>query len=852
MKKSSLSQNSIRIILVFAICILFSLPAIHLVQADAAPPPDPTVGGVGPYQPRKTNVQMMAETVIITVPQYIEGAQYVGGVSDQISVSASFTMQNQGRAEEKMQVIFPLTRLNYDLDMESDYSVDPSSFIAFVNGIPVPTTEITTPAEKGYQLEWEHGAVPSGGFNPDVHWAAFEVTFPVHQQVLLQVTYRMNGYSGFGGISYILETGAGWYGNILSADLILRFPYEATSETILSANPGYSFSGNEMSWKLINFEPTRESDLDVHIIPPGDWQEVLELRARVESHPQDADGWYKLGSKYINLGFWDSPGGIMVRNQHLVDLSIQAFEKTIALRPNWGKPHYGLAFALWYSNPAISKRWDKPAQVPTLDDPIIQRVINELKSAETEVTTAGGDNFSYDYFDYDNVITHINNVFPDLKFPTPASAPPTPSPTPMPIMGTSQQATAIAAGYFHTCVLTQDGQVKCQGGYGSVYMDSLSDNDIAVVAGKGFTCVLTVQKTVKCKGINTFGQLGDGTVIYRQTFVDVIGLGGEVANLAAGDNHACALFTNGGVKCWGRNNYGQLGDGTNVYSSVPVQVYNLTTGVTSLAAGDNYTCAILSVGKVQCWGANESGQLGDGSLVNQFKPVDVVGLPQGITALAAGFAHTCALTSQGELLCWGNNDRGQLGDDHAINHFQPSPVLGLEHNVKTVVAGDQFTCVLTAEGKVKCWGYNSQGQIGDGTDTDQSSPADVVGLSGTAIILAAGNRHVCAAMQSGQVKCWGGYSFGVDETKSLESGYLVPSIRLTPVNAIELSVQSTITPTIAPNITPVVSAETPTPLQASPSSAHSPTTYMIIAFGLLIVFCVIVFILWRSKFGSNK
>lgn len=125
----------------------------------------------------------------------------------------------------------------------------------------------------------------SGGFNPDVHWAAFEVTFPVHQQVLLQVTYRMNGYSGFGGISYILETGAGWYGNILSADLILRFPYEATSETILSANPGYSFSGNEMSWKLINFEPTRESDLDVHIIPPGDWQEVLELRARVENSP---------------------------------------------------------------------------------------------------------------------------------------------------------------------------------------------------------------------------------------------------------------------------------------------------------------------------------------------------------------------------------------------------------------------------------------------------------------------------------------------------------------------------------------------------------------------------------------
>lgn len=108
MKKSSLSQNSIRIILVFAICILFSLPAIHLVQADAAPPPDPTVGGVGPYQPRKTNVQMMAETVIITVPQYIEGAQYVRrGIRSNLC-QRQFSMQNQGRAEEKMQVIFPI------------------------------------------------------------------------------------------------------------------------------------------------------------------------------------------------------------------------------------------------------------------------------------------------------------------------------------------------------------------------------------------------------------------------------------------------------------------------------------------------------------------------------------------------------------------------------------------------------------------------------------------------------------------------------------------------------------------------------------------------------------------------
>ena len=144
-------------------------------------------------------------------------------------------------------------------------------------------------------------------------------------------------------------------------------------------------------------------------------------------------------------------------------------------------------------------------------------------------------------------------------------------------------------------------------------------------------------------GSNGSGQLGDDTTTQRSTPVNVSGLASGVTALAAGDGHTCALTTGGGVKCWGSNFSGQLGDGTTNQRSTPVDVAGLASGVIALAAGGYHTCALTTGGGVKCWGSNYYGQLGDGTTSDRSTPVNVAGLVSGVTALAAGSSHTCAL-----------------------------------------------------------------------------------------------------------------------------------------------------------------------------------------------------------------
>ena len=196
--------------------------------------------------------------------------------------------------------------------------------------------------------------------------------------------------------------------------------------------------------------------------------------------------------------------------------------------------------------------------------------------------------------------------------------------------------------------------------------------------------------------------------------------------IATGAYHTCALTAVGGVKCWGDNFAGDLGDGTTTISTTtPVDVLGLAKGVTAIAAGQAHTCAVTSAGGVKCWGWNDSGQLGNGTTTDSLIPVDVSGLTSGVTAIAAGFLHTCAETTAGGVKCWGDNDYGALGDGTTTDSLIPVDVVGLASGVASVVAGDVHTCVLTAAGGVKCWGRIVEGPEGTALATDSNVPVDV-------------------------------------------------------------------------------------------------------------------------------
>jgi alpha-tubulin suppressor-like RCC1 family protein len=260
-----------------------------------------------------------------------------------------------------------------------------------------------------------------------------------------------------------------------------------------------------------------------------------------------------------------------------------------------------------------------------------------------------------------------------------------------------------------------------------------------IAAGEGHTCALTMGGGVKCWGDNYEGRLGDGTWEGKNTPVDVAGLGSGVQAITTGFAHTCALTTTG-VKCWGANKYGQVGDGTSGEGntkSMPVDVVGLSSGVKAIAAGGAHTCALTTAGGVKCWGSNSGGQVGHGTSGYgniSSTPVDVVGLGSGMKAIAVGGYHSCALTTGDGVKCWGENLYGQVGDGTSgwDNYIKSTPleVVGLGSGVQGITGGGFHTCALTSTDGIKCWGGNGAGQLGDGTTEDKSTPTDVVGLGG--------------------------------------------------------------------------------------------------------------------------
>lgn len=351
----------------------------------------------------------------------------------------------------------------------------------------------------------------------------------------------------------------------------------------------------------------------------------------------------------------------------------------------------------------------------------------------------------------------------------------------------------VVGGLSHTCALTTTGGVKCWGdnwegklGDGSV-VNSYTPVDVVgltsgvtnISSSHKHTCALTESGGMKCWGRNWHGELGDGSTAYRVTPVDVQGLTSGVKGIAVGGFHTCALLNDGSMKCWGANWHGQLGDDTKEEKHLPVDVVGLAGPVKAISAGKYHTCALLESGAVQCWGYNLFGQLGNNSQIDRPVPQDVYWLSANVQAITAGENHSCALTTSGIVMCWGNNADGQLGNGSTEISLIPIVTAGLEAGNQAIQAGMRFTCVITAYQTVKCWGENWAGQLGNGTQIGQLTPVDVVDLSYGANWLGAGDSHTCAVQTTQGLVCWGSNGFG-------QLGNGESALRLQPVSVFGL------------------------------------------------------------------
>ncbi|MSY36252.1 MAG: RCC1 repeat-containing protein, partial [Actinobacteria bacterium] len=345
--------------------------------------------------------------------------------------------------------------------------------------------------------------------------------------------------------------------------------------------------------------------------------------------------------------------------------------------------------------------------------------------------------------------------------------------------------TALSAGLQHTCVIAS-GAAYCWGYNGEMQLGngSTANSNVPVavtatgaLAGKtitaisaesNFTCAIA-SGAAYCWGYNGSGQLGNGSTTNSNVPIAItttgILVGKTITAITAGSNHACAIAS-GAAYCWGANYYGLLGDGSTGNSTIPVSVTATGTlagkTITAISAGLNYTCAIAS-GAAHCWGYNERGQLGNGSTTNSNVPVATVNtlLLDGTTyEISAGSQHTCAIAS-GSAFCWGLNGSGQLGNstyansDRAVAVTTTGALVG--KTITAISAGSQHTCAI-ASGAAYCWGYNGNGQLGNGSTTNPNVPVAVISmgvLAGKTITaISVGSQHTCA-IASGAAYCWG-------------------------------------------------------------------------------------------------
>jgi alpha-tubulin suppressor-like RCC1 family protein len=320
-------------------------------------------------------------------------------------------------------------------------------------------------------------------------------------------------------------------------------------------------------------------------------------------------------------------------------------------------------------------------------------------------------------------------------------------------------AAAIAVGDGHACALIDDGMVRCWGSNSSGQLGDGSTVDsavpVAVVgltdavgisAERADTCVVARGGTVRCWGGNINAQLGDGSTNSLSAVpVTVSGIANAAA-ISVGGWHSCAVLRDGTVRCWGGNQSGQLGDGTTETRSVPVTAAGITNAV-AVGAGSSHTCAVIDDGTIRCWGSNGTGQLGQRSATGAVRGIN------DAAALVADSGGSYALLADGTVECWGVFRRLGVGTTTA---GLSDPVLqaGFSGVIGLATTGFDHGCAVLGEGRVRCWGWNTYGQLGNGQTSGEAS-AEVSGIEHAAMV-DVGGAHSCAVLRQGTVRCWGG------------------------------------------------------------------------------------------------
>jgi alpha-tubulin suppressor-like RCC1 family protein len=317
------------------------------------------------------------------------------------------------------------------------------------------------------------------------------------------------------------------------------------------------------------------------------------------------------------------------------------------------------------------------------------------------------------------------------------------------------------------------------------------------------TCAVLDNGGLKCWGSGTFGKLGQGDSLARGKLPTEMGdalkpidLGGAVTQVVMGDFHVCGLLQGGSVKCWGSNMSGELGLGdTNDRGDGPGEMgaalkavqFGAGRTATHIAVGNEHTCVLLDNGQVKCWGHNDQGQLGIGSLVDKGAlPGDMGDALAGVQfgtgrvalQLCAGSYHSCVLLDNGSTKCWGANTSGQLGSGDTAQRGSaagqmgdnlPAVSLGTGRRAKLITCGGFSTCALLDDDSVKCWGSNASGQLGLGNTTGHGDSPARIGDNLAAVSLGQGRKvvnlssrehHVCVALDDLSIKCWGKNDMG--------------------------------------------------------------------------------------------